>query len=250
MSPRLVSFHKSDVLMVRPLLPVLCVSLLLAGCGGPPPLRSTPDLTVTQDATLPVPNRSDLIAPDRASFIGPLDVVTVDVFGVPELTRDVPVDSGGRISLPLAGAFDVNGKTAGELSEEIAGRLRGRYVRDPQVNVLIRTSVSQNVVVDGSVESPGIVPVTNQTTLLRAIAASGGLDEFAKQDDVVILRTVNNRKYAGLYNLGQIRRGAYTDPPIYPNDVVIVGDSPARRRFRDLIQVAPLLSAPIVALIQ
>jgi len=172
------------------------------------------------------------------------------VFGVPELTRDVPIDSSGRLSLPLAGQFDVNGKTAAELATEIAGRLRGRYVRDPQVNVLIRAGVSQNVTVDGSVENPGVYPVSNQTTLLRALAQSGGLTEFAKIDDVVIMRTVNNQRVAGLYNIGAIRRGAYADPAIFPNDVVTVGDSPARRRFRDFLQVAPLLVAPLIAVLQ
>jgi len=236
--------------MLRPLLPVLFGALLLSACGGGPPLQSTPNLTVTRDTSLPVPTRRDLIAPDRQSFIGPLDTIAVDVFGVPELTRDVPVDSSGRLSLPLAGQFDVNGKTAAELAIEIAGRLRGRYVKDPQVNVLIRAGVSQNVTVDGSVENPGVYPVSNQTTLLRALAQSGGLTEFAKVDDVVILRTVNNQRIAGLYNVGQIRRGAYADPAIFPNDLVIVGDSATRRRFRDFLQVAPLLSAPLIAVLQ
>jgi polysaccharide export outer membrane protein len=55
---------------------------------------------------------------------------------------------------------------------------------------------------------------------------------------------------AGLYNIDAIRRGAYADPAIYANDVVVVGDSPARRRFRDLVGVAPLLAAPLIALLQ
>ncbi|MBN9927011.1 polysaccharide export protein, partial [Listeria monocytogenes] len=77
-------------------------------------------------------------------------------------------------------------------------------------------------------------PVTNQMTLVRAIASAKGLTEFAKIDDVVILRTVNGNKMAGLYNLSAIRRGGYDDPPIYANDVIVVGDSSQRRLFRDL----------------
>jgi polysaccharide export outer membrane protein len=76
------------------------------------------------------------------------------------------------------------------------------------------------------------------------------LSEFAKQDDVVILRTVDGRKMAGLYNIDAIRRGNYADPAIYANDVIVVGDSPARRRFRDLVSVAPLLAAPLIAVLQ
>jgi polysaccharide export outer membrane protein len=54
---------------------------------------------------------------------------------------------------------------------------------------------------------------------------------------------------AALYNLGAIRRGAYPDPRIYADDVIVVGDSPARRRFRDLLQISPLIVAPLIALI-
>jgi polysaccharide export outer membrane protein len=64
------------------------------------------------------------------------------------------------------------------------------------------------------------------------------------------LRTVNNKRMAGIYNLTAIRRGAYVDPPVYANDLVIVGDSPQRRLFRDLIQATPLLTAPLILLLQ
>jgi polysaccharide export outer membrane protein len=55
---------------------------------------------------------------------------------------------------------------------------------------------------------------------------------------------------AGLYNMSAIRRGAYSDPPIYANDVIIVGDSPQRRLFRDIISLSPLLAAPLITILQ
>ncbi len=132
----------------------------------------------------------------------------------------------------------------------IEAALRGRYVRRPEVTVNIKSSVSQVVTVDGQVVEPGLYPVTNQMTLLRAIASAKGLSEFARQDDVVVLRTVGGRKMAGLYNVDAIRRGAYDDPPIYANDVIVVGDSPQRRLFRDLVSVSPILAAPLIAILQ
>ncbi len=79
---------------------------------------------------------------------------------------------------------------------------------------------------------PGLYPVTNQMTLMRVIASAKGLTEFARQEDVVILRTVNGQRMAGLYNIDAIRRGVYPDPPIYANDVIAVGD----------LRAAPLVS--------
>lgn len=199
---------------------------------------------------LPAPERQDLTAPDRPALIGPLDTIRVDVFNIPDLSREMQVDASGRISMPLVGTIDARGRTAGELAGVIEAALRDRYVRDPEVTINIQSSVSQVVAVDGQVVEPGLYPVTNQMTLLRAVASARGLTEFAREDDVVILRTVNGRQLAGLYNIGAIRRGAYDDPAIYANDVVVVGDSPARRRFRDLVSVAPLLASPLIAILQ
>jgi len=233
----------------------ICVLLLIAlsvgACTRREPLVSTPQLTVLEGSSaLPAPNRKDLTASDRPALIGPLDTIQVDVFNVPELSREMQVDASGRIAMPLAGTIDARGRTAGELANEIQAALRGRYVRNPEVTVNIKSSVSQVVTIDGQVVEPGLYPVTNQMTLLRAIASAKGLSEFARQDDVVVLRTVNGRKMAGLYNMAAIRRGAYDDPAIYANDVIVVGDSPQRRLFRDLVSLAPLLAAPLIAIVQ
>ena len=118
------------------------------------------------------------------------------------------------------------------------------------MTININSSVSQVVTVDGQVVEPGLYPVTNQMTLLRAVASARGLTEFAKEEDVVILRTVDGQRLAGLYNIGAIRRGLYADPEIYANDLIVVGDSPQRRLFRDFIGVAPLLAAPVIAILQ
>lgn len=224
---------------------------LLSACGGREPIRSTESLTVIDGAMdLPPPKRTDLTAPDRPSLIGPLDRIEVDVFNVPELSRELQVDASGRIAMPLAGTIEASGTTASELAAAIEDALRGRYIRDPEVTLNIKSSVSQVVTIDGEVVEPGLYPVTNQMTLLRAIASAKGLSEFARLDDVVVLRTVEGKRMAGLYNMSAIRRGQYEDPPIYANDVVVVGDSPQRRLFRDFVSVSPLLAAPLVAILQ
>lgn len=212
---------------------------------------STARLTVVENsATLPAPTRQDLTVGDRPSLIGPLDTIQIDVFNVPDLSREMQVDASGRIAMPLAGTIDARGKTSEELARAIEAALRGRYVRNPEVIVNIKSSVSQVATIDGQVVEPGLYPVTNQMTLMRAIASAKGLSEYARQEDVVILRTVEGRKMAGLYNIAAIRRGAYDDPPIYANDVIVVGDSPQRRMFRDFVSLAPLLAAPLVAILQ
>ncbi len=227
----------------------LFLLIILSGCGGRPALQSSETLTVVPGATsLPPPQRADLIAADRPALIGPLDTIQVEVVNIPDFSREIQVDASGRIAMPLVGTIDARGKTAEELARIIEAALRAKFVRDPEVVVNIKTLVSQVATVDGQVAEPGLYPVTNQMTLMRVIASAKGLTEFARQDDVVILRTVEGRRMAALYNLGAIRRGAYSDPPIYANDVIVVGDSPQRRLFRDFIAVSPVIATLAIPL--
>ncbi|MBB5281789.1 polysaccharide biosynthesis/export family protein [Pacificimonas flava] len=233
------------------LVSVLSASVVLAACATRAPIEPNARLTVVEgQSELPAPYRTDLGAPDRISLIGPLDTIEVNVFGVPDLSRQMQVDGSGRIAMPLIGTVDAGGKTASELADNIEQALIGRYVRDPDVTINILSSVSQVVTIDGEVEEPGLYPVTNQMTLLRAVASARGLGEFADREDVVILRTVDGQHMAGLYDISAIRRGMYDDPPIYANDVVVVGDSPQRRLFRDVISLSPLLASPLVAILR
>lgn len=231
--------------------PVLCLALAATACGSPEPLQSSGSLIVVDGpSVLPPPDRGDLVAADRPALIGPLDTIAVSVFGISDLDREMQVDASGRIAMPLAGTVDARGKTAEELATAIEAALKARYVRNPQVTVNIMSSVSQVVTIDGSVAEPGLYPVTNQMTLMRVIASAKGFTEFARQDDVVILRTVGAKRMAGLYNVAAIRRGAYDDPPVYANDLIVVGDSPQRRLFRDLVAASPILAAPLIAVFQ
>lgn len=200
---------------------------------------------------LPPPERGDLLIQDRPYLIGPFDKLVIDVFGIEELSdKEVQTDASGRISFPLAGIIEAAGRTPAEVEAILEERMRGRYVRDPQVTVNLKETVSQVITVDGQVREPGLYPVIGRMTLMRAVATAKGLDEFARLNDVVVFRTVNGQKMAALYNLKAIRSGAYADPEVFANDVVVVGDSQARRIFKDILQSAPLIVTPIVALIQ
>jgi polysaccharide export outer membrane protein len=227
------------------------LAISLTGCAGSPPLSGSPHVTVVQASELPVPGRADLATTDRPYLFGPYDKLTIDVFGIAELSqREVQIDASGRLSFPLAGTIDAGGKTPAEVQAELVQRLRMAHVRDPQITVNLKETSSQVVTVDGQVTQPGLYPVIGRMTLMRAIATARGASEFAKLEDVVVFRTVEGRSYAALYNLAAIRRGAYPDPEIYANDLVVVGDSPGRRLFRDILQAAPLITTPLIIALQ
>jgi polysaccharide biosynthesis/export protein len=223
----------------------------LAGCAGSKPIGGASSMQVLAGTELPPPDRTDLLAESRPYLIGPFDTLTIDVFGIDELSKkEVQTDASGRISFPLAGIIEAAGRTPAEIEDELEARLRTRYVRDPQVTVNLKETVSQVITVDGQVREPGLYPVIGKMTLMRAVATAKGTAEFAKLDDVVIFRTVKGQDYAALYNLEAIRRGNYDDPEVFANDVVIVGDSKARRLFKDALQLVPLLTTPLVVALQ
>lgn len=221
----------------------------LTACAGNRSYGTDPQVQLAGTDGLPAPSVSDVFARQRPYLIGPLDKLDIKVFGVEDLSLKVQTDASGRISMPLAGVIEASGKSPAEVATAIEAALRGKYVRNPQVTVNLEDTVSQVVTVDGEVKEPGIYPAIGRMTLLRSIASARGTTELARLDDVVIFRTVGGQKMAGVYNLKAIRHGNYADPEVFPGDVVVVGDSQARRLFRDAVQLAPAVLSPLVFLL-
>ncbi|MBS0457756.1 MAG: polysaccharide export protein [Proteobacteria bacterium] len=216
---------------------LLC--LALAGCGGGPALvRGNPNLQV-MNGGLPAPDTSKLFEPGDDYRIGAQDLLTVTVFGVPDLTQDVRVDALGRFTLSLIGTVDAGGRTPQELSREIAGKLRQGYLQDPQVTVFVKSYDSQQVTVGGIVKKPGVFPLTGPTTLLQVIAMGGGPDDLADHRGVVVFRTVKGQRMAAVFDIDAIAKGRTDDPQIYSHDVVMVALSKSKDRLRTFIQTAP-----------
>lgn len=231
------------------LFPAIC-AVLMAGCASGKFLDS-PGIQRIDGAALPLPDRSDLTSQERPYYIGPFDELVIDVFGIDELSKkEVQVDASGRLSFPLVGTLEAGGKTPTEVARLIEDALRGRYIRNPQATVNLTKTVSQVITVEGEVEEPGLYPVIGRMSLLRAVATAKGTTEFSALNEVVVFRTVNNQTYAAMYSLKAIRRGTYADPEVFANDVVMVGDSRGRRLFKDLLQIVPLLSTPIIVALQ
>lgn len=217
---------------------------LLAGCAN------TNTQALKAGTARAVTATSDLPAPDSTSAsgaytgvsdyrIGPLDLLEVSVFQVEDLDRETRVNSSGYISLPLIGAIQAGGKTVQELEREIAQKLSEIYLQNPQVSVFVKEFTSQRVTVEGSVNKPGIFPITGRTTLLQTVALSGGLEPLADPRTIVVFRTIEGQRMAALFDLVLIRAGEAEDPQIYGDDVIVVERSGARsaiKNFTDTIR--------------
>lgn len=227
----------------------LSLALPLAACGNGPRIGEKPGpLAVTALHELPPPTGTVGNRGVELYRIAPLDKISIVVAGVAELSGTFRTDTRGHFVFPYLGDIDASHHTPGELAGAMEKRL-AVYVRDPRVAVNIEDATSLSFTVDGQVGQPGSYSITANMTLMRAVAAARGNGEFARLDDVVIFRQVEGKAMAGLYDLGSIRRGVYPDPPIYAGDIIEVGDAKGRRQFQQFLQAVPLLTTPLILLI-
>jgi polysaccharide export outer membrane protein len=124
---------------------------------------------------------------DSSYVIGANDVLAINVWKEPDISRSVPVRSDGKISLPLVGELQAGGQTPRQLEEQITKRLQS-YISEPEVTVIVTDSKSQKVNILGMVARPGAYFLTSATTVLDAIAMAGGFKDFAKQKSIYVLR--------------------------------------------------------------
>jgi polysaccharide export outer membrane protein len=124
---------------------------------------------------------------DGGYLIGAGDVLAINVWKEPDITRDIPVRPDGRISLPLVGELQAAGKTPLQLEHDIAAKLQ-TYITEADVTVIVQQINSEKINVMGRVMKAGSYPLSGTTTVLDAIAAAGGFQEFAKQKSIYVLR--------------------------------------------------------------
>jgi polysaccharide export outer membrane protein len=161
---------------------------------------------------------------DDTYIIGNDDVLSINVWKEPEVSRSLPVRSDGRISLPLAGEVQAAGRTPLQLEQEIAGKLKD-YITNPEVTVMVQQINSEKYNILGQVGKPGSYPLTLTTTVLDAIATAGGFRDFARQKGIYILRQGANGAEARIpFNYKDVIKGKNPEQNIklQPNDTVIV----------------------------
>jgi polysaccharide export outer membrane protein len=119
--------------------------------------------------------------------IGSGDLLGVDVFDVPELSRDVRVNETGYISLPLMPSkIKASGLTPYQLQDKLAELLQTNgLVSTPQVSVSVKEQHSQPITIIGSVKTPMVIQALRRTTLLQALSQAGGIAEDAGSTVIV-----------------------------------------------------------------
>jgi polysaccharide biosynthesis/export protein len=161
---------------------------------------------------------------DNAYVIGNDDMLAINVWKEPDVSRTIPVRSDGKISLPLAGEVQATGNTPLKLEQEIAAKLKS-YIAEPEVTVIVQQANSQKFNILGMVNKPGSYPITNSSTVLDAIALAGGFRDFAKQKAVYVLRQNSDGTQVRLpFNYKDVVKGKKTEQNVklLPRDTIVV----------------------------
>jgi len=161
---------------------------------------------------------------DNDYMIGANDVLAINVWKEPDVSRTLPVRSDGKISLPLIGELQASGQTPHQLEQEIAKRLQS-FISEPEVTVIVQDSKSQKINILGMVAKPGSYLLTGSTTVLDAIAMAGGFKDFAKQKSIYVLRQAPDGTQQRLpFNYKDVIKGKTPEQNIRlaPRDTVVV----------------------------
>lgn len=209
---------------------------VLTGCGS------------SQPSVLPAGTAAYGVIPVKADaqdddVIRAGDRLSILVLGEPELTSEqYRVDTVGNIQVPLAGEVAAAGLRPSELRDELERLLGTRFIRDPQVAVIVAERRKITFAVEGAVKEPGVFEAAPGTTLLSAIAQAKSPTNTAKLDQVMVFRVVDGNRMGARFNLIDIRNGLAQDPQILAGDTVVIGHSALKGAWREFLQTAPVFN--------
>jgi polysaccharide export outer membrane protein len=155
--------------------------------------------------------------------IAPEDVLTIDVWKEPEISRTVPVRRDGKISLPLLNDVQAAGLTPTQLSAEIVEKLRATIVH-PQVTVIVAQMSSLRIYVLGQVTHGGAYPLVPEMKVMQALSIAGGFTPYAHLKKIYVLRTENGADKIFPVNYKEVISGRKAEQNIHlkAGDTIVV----------------------------
>ena len=169
-------------------------------------------------------NASAANAHDDSFVIGAGDVLSINVWKEPDLSKSIPVRSDGKISMPLAGEVQAAGRTPLKLEQDIAEKLKN-YISEPEVTVIVQQINSQKFNILGQVARPGSYLLTSAATVVDAIAIAGGFRDFAKKKSMYVLRQNGDGTQTKLpFNYKEVIKGQnlQQNVKLQPGDTIVV----------------------------
>jgi polysaccharide export outer membrane protein len=185
----------------------------------------------------------------RDYIIGSGDTISIEVYDVKELSREVRVSQTGTIGLPLIPVrLQVRGLTETQAEQKIAEVLQANgLVSHPEVSVSVKTRKSKPITVVGAVPHPMVYQAERPVTLLEVLAEAGGVSNDAGDTAIVTRPTsepIDTSQAPGISNEDVIPPSAQDVIPPSPNNNAAASDGSAVDPSRAAPNVAPVTPAP------
>jgi polysaccharide export outer membrane protein len=195
---------------------ILAAGILPAEAQGVP--GAAPDTSRTESSSRPAG-----VVPPSGYVIGPEDVLTVLFWRDKDMSADAVVRPDGKITLPLLNEVQAAGLTPEQLRNTLTEQAT-RYLEDPSVTVVVKQINSLKVFVMGEVGKPGVYTMTAPLTVIQLLAMAGGVNEYAKKDKIVVMRTENGRQMMYPFNYEAVtkRSNMRQNITLKPGDTIIV----------------------------
>ncbi len=148
-------------------------------------------------------------------LMGPGDEIRLTVYNQPDLTTEGQISGDGTMEIPLLGSVQLAGRSSADAARMIAEHyVRGDFLQDAHVNILITKYRSQSIAILGKVNNPGKLILEGPTTLTDALAYAGGVAETGSER-LILIRTDNNgRQERYEYDLQQLLNHDAEDQPV------------------------------------
>ncbi len=161
--------------------------------------------------------------PEPLYVIQPNDLLEIFVWKEPELTREVLVRPDGRVSFPLVQDLQAAGISPGELKTQVEQKL-SKFLSAPEVTIIVKAIQSYRIYVLGKVQTPGRINVEKAMTVLQALAMAGGFQDYAKDDEMKVIRTLGNKNVVFDFNYRDVVQNRKPEQNIIlrSGDVVVV----------------------------
>jgi polysaccharide biosynthesis/export protein len=200
---------------------VLVPAGTFAQAPAPPAVPTAPLSTQPVVPAAPAAAPAAVVPPDYV--IGPDDVLGIVFWEQANHGGDVIVRPDGKITLPLINDIQAAGLTPDQLRQAIV-TASAKFLRDPNVTVIVKQTNSRRVYVTGRVNKPGTYVITTPVTVLQMLALAGGVADFAKKDRIVVMRTEGQETKSLKFNYKDVTQGKQLEQNILlkPGDTVIV----------------------------
>lgn len=163
-----------------------------------------------------------------AYLLQPGDLLEISVFREPEMDRTLRINTTGTITFPLIGTIKVSNCSIAQAEETLVNSLT-KYLKNPQVSILIKEYANNTVYVLGQVKRPSSlqIPPEKNLTVLEAITSAGGFTELANTSKVKVLRMENGKQKSIEVDISQItKQGKKSlDINLMSGDVIFVPQS-------------------------